>query len=329
LSSDTVTLPTAAMRSRMFSAIVGDSVYDEDPTVSELERLCAKIVGKDKSIYMPSATMSNLCAVLAHCQRGDRVILGSKSHMFLWEQGGVCSVAGCVMHPLTNKSDGELPLEELRSLLPPFHDHHWSDTRLVCLENSHGGCGGAVISENHLKNVVGICSGHRIPVHLDGARLFNAAIALDVAVPQLTKGIASVTVCLSKGLGAPMGSLLCLDEHLVERAKRARKLLGGSLRQVGLVAAAGLEALETYAEVLAEDHRQARATPDAAPACRVRATWGAHLEGYGGLPAALSCNVRRVSAHLEPCMRTVSPCPCTASPRIRSIVQRMCRTVHA
>ena len=259
LSSDTVTLPTAAMRSRMLTAVVGDSGYDEDPTVLELEQLTAKIIGKEQSLFLPSATMSNLCAAMALCRRGDRAIVGSKSHIFMWEQGGLCSVAGCLMHPITNNLDGELCLDELASLVPPFGDHHWCDTRLVCLENTHGGCGGVAISEQHMNAIVEVCRVHKVPIHLDGARIFNAAVALGVEVPRLTAGVDSVTVCLSKGLGAPMGSLLCGSESLVREAKRARKLLGGGLRQAGLIAAAGLEALDDYATTLAQDHRPAPA----------------------------------------------------------------------
>jgi threonine aldolase len=243
------------MRARMASAVVGDSVYDEDPTILELERLCAKLVGKDQSLFFPSATMGNLAAILAHCRRGDRAIVGSKSHIFLWEQGGVSSVAGCMMHPLQNDADGGMSLDELKSLVPPGFDDHWADTRLVCLENTHGGCGGVAIPGIYMQNLVEVCRKSDVPVHLDGARLFNASVALDVPVSQLAEGIASVTVCLSKGLGAPMGSLLCATEPVVRRAKRARKLLGGALRQAGIVAAAGLEALTTYEGRLRDDHR--------------------------------------------------------------------------
>jgi threonine aldolase len=162
-----------------------------------------------------------------------------------------------MMHPLQNDAEGEMALNELKSLVPAGHDDHWADTRLVCLENTHGGCGGVAISESHMQNVVEVCRQHDVPVHLDGARLFNASVALDVPVSQLAQGAASVTVCLSKGLGAPMGSLLCGSEPLVLRAKRARKVLGGALRQAGIAAAAGLEALATYAEQLRHDHRRA------------------------------------------------------------------------
>jgi threonine aldolase len=272
------------MRARMSSAVVGDSVYDEDPTVIELERRCAKLVGKDQSLFLPSATMSNLAAILAHCRRGDRTIVGSRSHIFLWEQGGVSSVAGCMMHPLQNDADGGMPLDELKMLVPPGFDDHWADTRLVCLENTHGGCGGVAIPGKNMQSVVEACRKYDVPVHLDGARLFNASVALDVPVSQLAEGAASVTVCLSKGLGAPMGSLLCAAEPVVGRAKRARKLLGGALRQAGIVAAAGLEALETYPDRLRDDHR--RGLRDAGTrACRSR---GAGL----GMAAWLSTEQR-------------------------------------
>jgi threonine aldolase len=256
LRSDTVTQPTPAMRDAMARAPVGDDVYGEDPTVNRLQELAAAITGKEAGLFVPSGTMGNLAAVLAHCNRGDEVILGNKSHTFLYEAGGISALGGVHSCQLNNQLDGTLDLDEIRSAIRPA-DHHHPVSRLIALENTHNRCGGVAISVEYTQAVSELAHQHGLGVHLDGARLFNAAVALRVNAKDLSAPLDSLTFCLSKALCAPVGSVLCGPSAFIERAHRIRKQLGGGMRQAGILAAAGIIALETMVDRLAEDHLRA------------------------------------------------------------------------
>jgi threonine aldolase len=258
LRSDTVTLPTPAMRAAIAAAELGDDVYGEDPTVNRLEALAAERVGKAAAMLVPSGTMGNLCALLAHCGRGDEALIGDESHIFHYEAGGASALGGVVMHPVATTPAGELPLEALAAAVRDPNDEHEALTRLICLENTHNRCGGVVLTPAYMRAVRSVAAERGLALHLDGARVFNAAVALGVDVRAITVHVDSVMFCLSKGLAAPVGSLLAGDEAFVRRARRARKLLGGGMRQAGVIAAAGIVALEEMIGRLAEDHTNAR-----------------------------------------------------------------------
>lgn len=258
LRSDTVTLPTPAMRTAMARAEVGDDVYGEDPTINRLEELAAQRAGKAAAMFVPSGTMGNLCALLAHCNRGDEAIVGDQSHIYNYEAGGASVVGGVAFHVVPNQPDGTIALDHLRAAVRWLDDPHCAETRLICLENTHNSCGGIVLSPEYLASVAAFAQERGLRVHLDGARVFNAAVALGIDVTELTRHADSVMFCLSKGLSAPVGSVLCGDDAFIRRARRARKVLGGGMRQAGVIAAAGIVALETMIDRLAEDHANAR-----------------------------------------------------------------------
>ncbi|WKZ49938.1 MAG: low-specificity L-threonine aldolase [Anaerolineales bacterium] len=258
LRSDTVTHPTPAMRAAMSQAPVGDDVYGEDPTVNRLQELAASLVGKEAALYVPSGTMGNLASILAHCQRGDEVMLGDKSHTFLYEAGGISVLGGIHSRQLTNQPDGSLLLSELEEGLRGS-DSHFPPSRLVCLENTHNRCGGTCQTPEYFQQVSGFAGRHGLKIHLDGARIFNAAAAQNVDVTAFTQHVDSLTFCLSKGLAAPVGSVVCGTREFIQRVHRQRKLLGGGMRQAGILAAAGIVALETMPGRLGEDHARARA----------------------------------------------------------------------
>ena len=257
LRSDTVTLPTPAMRQAMATAEVGDDVYGEDPTVNRLQELAASMLGKEAGLFVPSGTMSNLTAVLAHCDRGDEVILGNKSHTFLFEAGGISALGGVHSCQIPNQLDGTLVLQDIQNAIRPDDVHH-PVTRLICLENTHNRCGGVALSPEYTRQVGQLARQHNLRLHLDGARLFNAAVAQKVDAKELAGPADSVSICLSKGLSAPVGSVLCGSKTFIQRALRIRKQLGGGMRQAGILAAAGIVALETMVERLAEDHLRAK-----------------------------------------------------------------------
>jgi threonine aldolase len=257
LRSDTVTTPTPAMREAMFSAEVGDDVYGEDPTVNRLQVLAAEKTGKEAGLFVTSGTMGNLAAVLAHCDRGDEVILGNLAHTFLFEAGGISALGGVHSHQIPNQTDGTLALDDILTAIRA-DDDHFPVTRLICLENTHNRCGGVSLSVEYTRQVGDLARGRGLQVHLDGARLFNAAIAQGVRAAELAAPVDSVTFCLSKGLSAPVGSVLCGSSEFIRRAHRIRKQLGGGMRQAGVLAAAGIVALETMVDRLAEDHARAR-----------------------------------------------------------------------
>ncbi len=257
LRSDTVTRPTPAMRQAMAQAEVGDDVYGEDPSVNRLQEKAAEMLGKQAGLFVASGTMGNLVAMLAHCQRGDEAILGNKAHTFLFEAGGISALGGVHSCQLPNQADGTLALENIEAAIRPDDAHH-PITRLLALENTHNRCGGSVLTPEYTRAASELAHQHGLSVHLDGARLFNAAAALEVPACALAEPVDSVSICLSKGLCAPVGSVLVGSEAFIQRAHRMRKMLGGGMRQAGILAAAGLVALEEMTGRLAEDHARAR-----------------------------------------------------------------------
>ncbi len=257
LRSDTVTQPTEAMRSAMATAQVGDDVYGEDPTVNRLQEMAATLMGKEAALFVPSGTMGNLAAILAHCNRGDEVILGDKAHTFLFEAGGIAALGGVQPHTLINRLDGTLDLNEIEAAIRP-EDIHQPVTRLIALENTHNRCGGVAITARYTELVGELAHQYGLKLHIDGARIFNAAAAEGVEACKLAAPADSITFCLSKGLCAPVGSLLCGSQEFIAQARRIRKQLGGGMRQAGILAAAGIVALETMVDRLGEDHLRAR-----------------------------------------------------------------------
>jgi threonine aldolase len=257
LRSDTVTQPTPEMREAMYRAELGDDVYGEDPTVNRLERMAAERMGKEAALFVVSGTMGNLVALLTHCGRGDEVILGDRSHTFLFEQGGMASLGGIIPHTVPNQPDGTMRLEDIEGAIRG-DDVHFPRTRLICLENTHNVCNGTPLTAGYTAQVAQVARDHGLRVHVDGARIFNAAAALDVDVRELVRDVDSVQVCLSKGLCAPVGSLVCGSAEFIAEARRARKVVGGGMRQAGVLAAAGIVALEQIADRMSEDHARAR-----------------------------------------------------------------------
>jgi threonine aldolase len=302
LRSDTVTRPTPAMRHAMAEAEVGDDVYGEDPTVNRLEAVAAERVGKEAALFVSSGTMANLVAVLTHCDRGDEVILGDQSHTFLNEAGGMAALGG--VHPRTvpTTPDGKLALADIEAAVRS-DDVHYPRSRLVCLENTHNRCGGAVLDAGYTRKVAETAGRHGLKLHLDGARVFNAAVALGVDPRDLTVPADSISFCLSKGLSAPVGSLVCSTNDFIARARRIRKQLGGGMRQAGMIAAAGLVALEGMVDRLADDHARARTL--AAGLCKIP---GVVLEQdpppsnmvYLQLDPGLPMTAGELAARLEP-----------------------------
>jgi threonine aldolase len=257
LRSDTVTLPTPAMREAMYRAEVGDDVFGEDPTVNRLEELAAARMGKEAGLFVPSGSMGNNCGVLTHCQRGDQVVLGDRSHILLYEGGSTATFGGLPFRTLPNLENGALdPAQVERAIVPA--SLHTSGTGLLCLENTHNDCGGRVVTLEQMRRLSEIAHRKGVPVHLDGARVFNAALALGVPASEIASLADSVTFCLSKGLSAPVGSVLTGSREFIARARKTRKMLGGGMRQAGILAAAGIVALEQMVDRLAEDHANAR-----------------------------------------------------------------------
>ena len=261
LRSDTVTKPTPEMREAMAKAEVGDDVYGDDPTINRLQAMAAEMMAKEAGLFVPSGTMGNLTALLSHCQRGDEVIIGQRNHSFMYEAGGMSVLGGINSFQLQNQPDGSLLPADVEAAIRP-DDPHDPITRLVCLENTHNRCGGTVQTPEYTREIVKLAHHHGLKVHLDGARIFNAAAALGIPARELTAPVDSVTFCLSKGLSAPVGSVLCGDEEFIRKAKRARKLLGGGMRQAGILAAAGIVALQKMVGRLGEDHLRARRLAD-------------------------------------------------------------------
>lgn len=257
LRSDTVTQPTSFMRKAMAQAEVGDDVYGEDPTINRLQNMAASMLNKEAGLFLASGTMANLVAVLAHCGRGDEVILGRLAHTFLYEAGGISALGGVHSSQLPNRPDGTILLEDIRSAIRS-DDPHQPVSRLITLENTHNRCGGVALTAQYTQEAANLAHEHGLQVHLDGARIFNAAAALGVKAAELCAPVDSVTFCLSKGLCAPVGSILCGTKEFIARAHRLRKQLGGGMRQAGVLAAAGIVALETMVDRLVEDHNRAQ-----------------------------------------------------------------------
>ena len=257
LRSDTVTLPTPTMREAIYRAELGDDVFGEDPTTKRLEKIAAERMGKEAAVMVASGTMGNLVCVLTHCRRAEEVILGNRSHTFLYEAGSMSAVGGIHPHTIVNQPDGTMRLEDIEAAIRG-HNVHFPRTRLICLENTHNRCNGSALTPEYMETVAALAKDRGLMVHLDGARIFNAAVALQVDVKELTRHADSLSFCLSKGLSAPVGSVVCGSREFIAEARRNRKVLGGGMRQSGIIAAAGITALEQMVDRIAEDHTNAQ-----------------------------------------------------------------------
>ena len=257
LRSDTVSLPTDEMREAIYRAELGDDVYGEDPTVNALESKAAQIFGMESAVLVASGTMGNLVASLSQCQRGDEVIVGNKSHLLLYEVANLAVTGGIQIRPIENKDDGTFDLNELE-LVIRGDDIHVPRTKMVVIENTHNRCSGAVIGLDHIKEISKLARSRDMKVHIDGARIFNAALALGVSPDKLVENADTITFCLSKGLSCPIGSIVCGSEETILEVRRNRKMLGGGMRQAGIFAAAGVVALDTMIDRMAEDHKNAK-----------------------------------------------------------------------
>jgi threonine aldolase len=253
LRSDTVTQPTEQMREAMAKAVVGDDVLNEDPTIHRLENMATEMLGKESSLFVPSGTMGNLICLLTHCQRGDEVILGDQSHIFLNEVGGMSALGGIQPRILSNSPDGTIKLSDIENSIR-HDDLHYPPTKLICLENTHNYCSGSPLTAEYMAEVGSIAESHNLKIHIDGARIFNAGLALNTPVKNLVREADSVMFCLSKGLSAPVGSIICGDTDFIDKTKKIRKMLGGGMRQAGHLAAAGIVALEEQVNTLKQDH---------------------------------------------------------------------------
>ena len=253
LRSDTVTRPSAGMRRAMAEAELGDDVFGDDPSVNRLQARAAEMLGFEQALLFPSGTQSNLAALMSHCARGDEYLVGQEAHSYRFEAGGGAVLCSIQPQPLANRADGTLELAEVEAAIKP-DDPHFARTRLLALENT---IGGRVLQRSYLEKALELAKRRNLATHLDGARIFNASVKLGIGAQELCAGFDSVSVCLSKGLGAPAGTLLLANADLIGKARRARKILGGAMRQAGMLAAAGLYALENNVERLAEDHANA------------------------------------------------------------------------
>jgi len=261
LRSDTITHPTQVMRDAMYRAEVGDDVFSEDPTVNRLEAMSAEITGKEAAVFTPSGTMSNLIAVMSHTHHGDEIILGDRAHIFLNEAGGAAALGGVSFRTVLNNPDGTIDIDRIEGAVRG-KNLHWPVSKLLCLENTHNYCGGAALDVEYTVEAAEAARRHGLAIHLDGARLFNAAVALGVPAVELCEPVDSVNFCLSKGLSAPVGSVLCGSTDFIARARKLRKMVGGGMRQAGIIAAAGIVCLESCVERLADDHINAKKLAD-------------------------------------------------------------------
>jgi threonine aldolase len=257
LRSDTVTLPTEKMRQAMAKAELGDDVYGEDPTVNRLQSMAAERLGKEAGLFVPSGTMGNLAAILAHCGRGDEVVMGDCAHTFLYEAGGISALGGVHPHTVPNQPDGTLLIADIKGAIRS-DDVHYPKSKLLILENTHNRCGGVSISRSYMLEAAQVARENGLAIHLDGARIFNAAVDQNLPAADLVDMLDSVTFCLSKGLCAPVGSVLCGTKDFIDEALRIRKQLGGGMRQAGVLAAAGIVALDEMVDRLSEDHQKAK-----------------------------------------------------------------------
>ena len=279
LRSDTVTHPTEEMRDFMKTAKVGDDVYGEDPTVNELEAFAANLLGKEAALFLPTGTQSNLTALLTHCQRGDEYIVGQEAHTFKYEGGGAAVLGSIQPQPINFELDGSLAIESIESAIKP-QDNHFARTKLICLENTQAG---KALNLNYIEKIRLLCDNYKLLLHLDGARFFNACVAKELSPETLASNFDSISVCLSKGLGAPVGSLLVGSKDFTDEARRWRKVLGGGMRQAGVVAAGGLFALKYNRERLVEDHLKAERAFEAI------------IEKFGENSASLATNMVHVN----------------------------------
>ena len=258
LRSDTVTQPTDEMRRAMAEAEVGDDVYGEDPSINRLQERAAELMGMEAGLFTASGTMSNLVATLTHCQRGDEVIMGDQAHMFWNEAAGTAAMAGAQIRLVANDQRGMMDPRDVEAAIRPRGNIHFPPTTLVCLENTHNRCSGGVLTPEDTRQLAEVAHAAGAKVHLDGARIFNAAVALELPASELTKEVDDVSFCISKGLSCPVGSVLCGSREFIDDARKWRKVVGGGMRQAGVLAAAGLVALDTMIDRLAEDHANAR-----------------------------------------------------------------------
>lgn len=258
LRSDTVTKPTRPMLECVLDAPLGDDVMGEDPTVLALEEYTADLFGKEKALFIPTGTMSNLVAIFAHCHgRASEMIIGSQSHINIWEGGNAANLGGVSSMQIQENHDGTLDLDSIRDCYRLDNDDHFPKTQLICLENSHNMMGGVALKQSYIDDVATLAKELDVKLHIDGARIFNAAVSMNIPVKDLCRGADSVSICLSKGLGAPLGSVLVGEKEVIRLAKRARKRLGGGMRQVGVVASMGMFAIQNHVDRLAEDHCRA------------------------------------------------------------------------
>ena len=257
MRSDTITQPTSTMRQVMSEAKVGDDVFGEDPTVSRLEEMVAERLGKEAALFVASGTMANLVSQLTHCGRGNEMILGDQSHMFFYEQGGSAALGGIHPRCLENKPDGTMAIEDIEAAIRP-DNVHFPRTKLIVLENTHNRCNGSPLSVGYMHSVVELARRYGLKLHVDGARLFNASTALGVDAKDLVADADSVSICLSKGLAAPVGSVVSGNTDFISEARRNRKVVGGGMRQAGILAAAGIVALTEMVDRLADDHKNAK-----------------------------------------------------------------------
>ena len=257
LRSDTVTQPSDQMRDAISNSLLGDDVFGEDPTVNEIEQKAAQIMGKESALLVPSGTMGNLVSILSHCERGTEIILGHKSHTFIYEGGGISSVGGIHSRQLLNDDFGIINLDDIKQAVRD-DNVHYPKTSAISLENTHNMCFGSPIEPNYIKSVSVIAKENNLKLHIDGARIFNAAVSLNIDVKDFVKNVDSVTFCLSKGLAAPIGSVVCGSKKFIDKARRHRKVLGGGMRQAGIIAAAGLISLDDCIMQIKKDHNNAK-----------------------------------------------------------------------
>ena len=257
LRSDTVTLPSKKMMDFILNAPLGDDVYGEDPSINHLQDQVSDIFNKEASLFVPSGTMANLISVLAHCNRGEEILLGDKSHIFYYEAGGVSAFGGIHSHQLPNNDDGTIDINDIKNNIRKPDNDHFPKTSLLCLENTHNFCYGSPIGMEYLNNIKALLNNYNVKLHLDGARIFNASVALRIPVSELASNADSISCCLSKGLSAPVGSLVVGNKNFIAKAKKIRKALGGGMRQAGLLAAAGTFSLDNMINRLEEDHKNA------------------------------------------------------------------------
>tara|TARA_Y100001968_G_scaffold309043_1_gene328470 strand:+ start:63 stop:1133 length:1071 start_codon:yes stop_codon:yes gene_type:complete len=257
LRSDTVTLPSREMRNAIATAQLGDDVFGEDPTINQLQKDAANIMGKEAALLVPSGTMGNLISILVHCERGTEIILGDLAHTFVYEAGGISAFGGVHSRQLKNQKDGTLDLDDIKSSIRTENDH-FPRTSAITLENTHNLCNGYPITPSYTTEVATIAHENNLKLHIDGARIFNAAVALNIDVKELVQDADSVTFCLSKGLAAPIGSVVCGDKNFIYKAKRIRKALGGGMRQAGIIAAGGIHSLQNMHKQIKLDQQNAK-----------------------------------------------------------------------